>query len=270
VAEIRKQLARFPGEFKGSLMLAEIQVEHLNDLAGAEHTIEKLVTEPGQTQSNVAVALNLLADWQLKYGQAPELARAALERIVHMLPDTEHAYLAVQRIAHLTTPEMLVEKKEPHRVKMGHYQQNVGLLEEPALVRPPEEDAAVTASSLVKHLELFPQDAEARERLALIYAEHYQRLDLAADQIEQLVAQPNAPAKQVVHWLNMLADLQIKHASDLDGARIALQRIVDLYPRAAAAESAKTRAVHLALELRAKTKSQAVKLGTYEQNIGLQ
>ena len=127
----------------------------------------------------------------------------------------------------------------------------------------------MVASSLVKHLEEYPEDGEARERLALIYAEHYQRLDMAADQIEQLVAQPNAPAKQVVHWLNMLADLQIKHAGDLDGARSSLQRIVDLYPRAAAAESAKTRAVHLALELRAKTKSQAVKLGSYEQNIGL-
>src|SRR6185503_11574858 len=103
VAEIRKQLAKFPGDFTGSIMLAEIQTEYLNDLAGAEITIEKLVTDPGQTRSNVAVALNRLADWQLKHGQAPDLARAALERIVQMFPDTEHAYLALQRIAHLTT-----------------------------------------------------------------------------------------------------------------------------------------------------------------------
>ena len=35
VAEIRRQLARFPGDFAGMLMLAEVQAEQLDDLPGA-------------------------------------------------------------------------------------------------------------------------------------------------------------------------------------------------------------------------------------------
>ena len=121
----------------------------------------------------------------------------------------------------------------------------------------------------MKHLAEHPQDSEAREKLALIYAHHYQRLDLAADQLEQLIQQPNQPAKQVVHWLNLLADLQLKYASDLVAARQALQRIIDQYPGLAAAENAQRRMDILKLELKGKEKGQAVALGSYEQNIGL-
>jgi hypothetical protein len=186
-----------------------------------------------------------------------------------MFPDTEQAYLAGQRIAHLMTPEMLTEKKEPHRIKVGQFQESIGLLREPANVRAPTEDPAAVASKLVEHLRDHPQDSEARERLALIYAEHYQRLDLATGQLEELIAQPNLPPKHAVHWLNVLADLQIKNAGDTAAARAALQRVVELFPQSAAAENARNRMAHLELELRAKKKSQVVKLGSYEQNIGL-
>jgi hypothetical protein len=103
----------------------------------------------------------------------------------------------------------------------------------------------------------------------LIYASHYQRLDLAADQLEQLLAQPNLPARQAVHWLNLLADLRVRHARDLPAAREALQRVVDLFPRSAAGENAKTRMAHLQLELRSQTQSQPIKLGAHEKNLGL-
>ena len=269
VAEIRKQLTRFTGDFAGMLMLAGIQAENLNDLPGARMTIERLLNEPDHSPTNVSLALNRLADWQLKLGQDPDSARAMLERIIEMFPETEQAYLAAQRIAHLATPEMLAEKNEPHRIKLGQYQENIGLLREPATVRAPSEDPATVASNLVKHLAQHPQDGEARERLALIYAEHYQRVDLAADQLEELLAQPNLPAKQAVHWLNVLADLRVRHSEDVVAAREALQRVVDLFPGSAAAENAKHRMVHLQLELRSRKKSRVMKLGGYEQNTGL-
>jgi tetratricopeptide (TPR) repeat protein len=269
VAEIHKQLARFPGDFAGMLMLAEIQAEHLNDLPGAQVTIERLLQESERNPVNLSLALNRLADWQLKLAQDPDSARATLERVVQLFPETEQAYLATQRLAHLTPAEMLADQHERHRIKLGQYQENIGLLREPAAVRAPVEDPATLAGDLVRHLEQHPQDSEARERLALIYAEHYHRLDLATEQLEQLLAQPNLPAKPVVHWLNLLADLQVKQAGDLAAARSALQRIVDSFPQLAAAENAKNRMAHLPLELRAKKKSQAVKMGSYEQNLGL-
>ena len=39
-------------------------------------------------------------------------------------------------------------------------------------------------------------------------------LDLALGELEQLITQPNQSSKQVVHWLNLVADLQIKYAAD--------------------------------------------------------
>ena len=44
---------------------------------------------------------------------------------------------------------------------------------------------------------------------------------------------------------------------------------MDLFPDTAAAGLAASRIAHLRLELRGKEKSQAVKLGSYEEDVGL-
>ncbi|MEK7686629.1 MAG: tetratricopeptide repeat protein [Verrucomicrobiota bacterium] len=268
IAEIHMQLARFPDDFLGLMLMAEIQAENLNDLPGAQETIERIVRFEGRAPKNVAFALNRLADWHLKFNQDRAAAREALERIPALLPDTELAQMAAQRIAHLTPMEMLLEKKEPSRIALRKFEDRIGL-QDRVETHAPIKDPAALAEQYVKHLEEYPLDNEARENLAMIYANHYQRLDLALDQLEQLIAAPHQPAKQVVHWLNVLADLHIKLAGDANAARQALQRIVDTYPKSAAAENALSRMAYLKLELRPQQKSQAVKLGTYEQNIGL-
>jgi hypothetical protein len=52
--------------------------------------------------------------------------------------------------------------------------------------------------------------------------------------------------------------------------RATVQRIIDLYPKSAAADVAANRITLLKLELKAtKEAGPAVKLGTYEQDIGL-
>jgi hypothetical protein len=108
-----------------------------------------------------------------------------------------------------------------------------------------------------------------REKLATIYAERYERLDLAADQLNQLVESPNHPPKEIARWLNLLADLQIKFGADYEVIRETLQRIIDRFPGLAPAELAQQRIEHLKLELKGKERGHVVKLGTYEQNIGL-
>jgi hypothetical protein len=112
-------------------------------------------------------------------------------------------------------------------------------------------------------------DTEARENPAVIYADHYARLDLAFDQLEQMIQLPNQPHRLVVRWLNQFADLQIRSGADYESVKSTLQRIVDLDPNVAAAEIARKRIDLLKLELKAKQAKEAVKLGTYEQNIGL-
>ena len=72
-----------------------------------------------------------------------------------------------------------------------------------------------------------------------------------------------------MHCLNIIADIQVKFGNNYEAARDALQRIVDLYPNSAAAESARNRIDRLKLELRPHRESESIKLGTYEQNIGI-
>lgn len=269
IAEIRKQLEKFPTDVEGQMKLAEIQAENLNDLQGAEVTINRLCAQPGQAPRHIAIALNTLADWHLKYAVDREAAKADLQRIVDMFPESEFALLASQRIGHLAGTAELLASHDRQRIQMREGIKNIGLLQSSAHLQPAAADPAQTATEYVKHLESHPQDTEVREKLAVLYADHYQRLDLAADQLNQMIEQPNQPAKSVVRWLNLLADLQIRHGAGYDAAWTTLGRIIERYPNSAAADLARNRMDLLKLELKIHEQKPSVKLGQYEQNIGL-
>jgi len=269
IAEIRKQLQKFPTDYTGQLMMAEIQAENLNDLPGAELTIERFCKQPGHAPRNIAFALNTLADWHLKYNIDRDAAQQDLQKIVERLPNSEFALLAQQRIGHLASAEHMLSAHDRPRVHLSQGIQNIGLLQSSSHLTPTDGDPGKQAQQYVSHLAQHPQDTEAREKLAVIYADHFQRLDLAADQLQQLIDQPNQPAKQVVHWLNLLADLQIRHGAGFDAASQTLSQIIERYPNQAAADIARNRLDLLKLELKAMETKQPVKMGTYEQNIGL-
>ena len=267
--EIRAQLAKFPTDFEGHMLLAQLQVENLNDLAGAEATIEQLVAQPGHAPCNIAFALYSLADWHLQHAKDPAAARLALERVLELLPNSEFALGAAQRIAHLADRETLMRANDPQAIAVPEGVQNVGLLRDSPGIGPAEKDPAALANEYIKQLEQHPLDTEAREKLAILYLDHYGRLDLASGELEQLITMPHQPHRLVVHWLNLLADLQIRSGADYETVRDTLQRIIDLDPGLASASNAQSRIALLKLELKAKQKSQTVKLGSYEQNIGL-
>ena len=269
VAEIRKQLDRFPRDVEGQLLLAQIQAEDLNDMPLAEITIQHFCEQPGHAPQNVVFALYSLADWHLKISQDREAARLDLEKIVALFPESEFALGASHRIAHLGGAEMLLPPGERRTFVVAEGVHNIGLLQSSEHLKPAEADPGQLAADYVRHLERHPLDTEAREKLAILYADHYARPDLATDQLEQLIQEPKQPAKLVVHWLNLLADLQVRSGVACETIRETLQRIIDRDPKVAAAEMARHRQALLRLELKAKEKSQAVKLGSYEQHIGL-
>lgn len=269
VAEIRAQLLRFPTDVEGQLLLAEVQAEGLKDLESAEQTILTFCAQPGHAQKNLAFALYSMADWHLKIAHDSQAARRCLQRIVDHLPDTEFSLGAAQRIAHLASPELRFRLQDPKKFVVPDGVRQVGLRQDQQPVKPPEEDPAQLAADYVRHLERHPLDSDAREKLAVLYADHYHRLDLAADQLEQLITQPNQPGRLVVHWLNLLADLQVRCGVDIETVRATLQRIIDRDPALAAAEVTRRRMELLKLEFKALEVNQDVKMGTYEQNIGL-
>jgi len=269
IAELRRQLDRFPTDFEGQMLLAQIQAENLKDLPGAEMTIQHLCAQPGHAQKNIAFALYSMADWHLKYGTDREAAKRVLEEVTKLLPDTEFALTAAQRVAHLGDAELLLAPHERRKFAPTEGVHNLGLARNPPPMEPVAKDPAQQATEYVRHLEQHPLDTDIREKLAMLYAEHYQRLDLAIDQLEQMIQQPGQPPRLVVHWLNLLADLQIRFGHEYDAIKATLERIIALYPNLAAAEIARKRIDLLKLELKAKQPKQSVKLGTYEQNIGL-
>ncbi|HOX59419.1 MAG TPA: hypothetical protein P5205_19905 [Candidatus Paceibacterota bacterium] len=269
VLEIHKQLERFPTDVEGQLLLAQIHAEDLKDMPAAELTIQRFCDQPGHAPQNVAFALYSLADWHLQITQDREGARRDLEKIIALFPQSEFALGAAHRIAHLGSTEMLLAPHDRRKFTVTEGVRNLGLVPDGEQPQPTEPDPGKVAAECVKHLEQHPLDTEARETLAVIYADHYARLDLAAGELEQMIGQPNQPGKRVVHWLNLLADLQIRNGAGLEAVRQTLQRIVDRDPNAAAAEIARNRIARLKLEMKPKEKSQAIKLGSYEQNIGL-
>jgi tetratricopeptide (TPR) repeat protein len=269
VEEIRKQLARFPTDVEGQLLLAEVQAENLKDLPAAEQTIEGFCQQPGHAPQNLTFALYSMADWHLKVGQDPQAAQRFLQQVIQLLPDTEFALGAAQRIAHLGTADSLLSPYDRKKFVVPEGVRNVGLLKKPLPSPRLEQDPELLAAEYVRHLEQHPLDMEAREKLAVIYANHYKRLDLATGELEQMIAQPNQPARLTVHWLNLLADLQVRAGADYETVRQTLQRIIDRDPNLAPAEIARKRMALLKLELKANQNRQPVKLGAYEQNLGL-
>ena len=269
IAEIRKQLDRFPTDVEGQLLLAQIQAEDLKDLPAAELTIERLCAQPGHAAQNIVFALYSLADWHLSVTQDREAAQGHLQKVIELFPESEFALGAAHRIAHLGNADMLLASHEEKKYVVPEGVKNLGLLRDQDHLRPAEASPEEVAAACVKHLERHPLDTEAREKLAVIYADHYGRLDMATDELEQMIGQPNQAGRLVVHWLNLLADLQIRHGATYETVRETLQRIIDRDPKAAAAELARNRLSLVRLELKSKEKSQAVKLGSYEQNIGL-
>jgi tetratricopeptide (TPR) repeat protein len=270
VVAVREQLAKFPNDFEGVSLLAGIQAEDLQDLPGAEMTLNHFCDQPDPPPRQFAAAMNQLADWHLKLAQDADSARAALEKIVARFPGTELALQAAQRIAHLggTEKQWLASlDRQPMAVPEGV--KSAGLRDSMKDLIPDETDPARLAADYVKHLEQHPLDTEAREKLAVLYAGHYQRLDLAAGELNQLIEMPNQPAKRVAHWLNLLVDLQVQLGADYETVRGTLERIIEHFPDLAAGEMARTRLGRLKLELKGKKETPGVKLGVYEQNIGL-
>ena len=270
IVATREQLAKFPNDFEGVLLLANIQVEDLNDLAGAEMTLNHFCDSPNAPDRQVVAALTQLADWHLKKAADVDAARAALQKIAARFPDTQFSLQAEQRLAHLgETEKIILAQHDRQAMVVPEGVNNIGLLDSTEFLRPQEIEPGRQAAVYVKHLEQHPHDAEVRERLAAIYARDFKRLDLATLELEQLINEPRHKPKQVANWLNLLANFQIELGADVAAVRATLEKIVTRFPDLPVAEVAQRRLARINSEFKGKEKTPDVKLGVYEQNIGL-
>jgi tetratricopeptide (TPR) repeat protein len=270
LAEVRKQLERFPTDFTGQMIMAETLADHMNDLPSAQTIVERICTQEGHPPARVAGALMQLADWQLKYWQDPDSARVSLEQIQARFPNTEFAHIAAQRVSHLATREYLEQSRNRPLIPLGPPLEDVGLRKPPIDVQPIIEDLGQKATEYIQHLEQHPLDGEVREKLAMIYVDYYKRPDYAIRELEQIIEQPGVPVRQACKLYSTIADVHMKVSGDHEAARKVLEQLIERFPNTAAAELARQRLGTLKLELRSKQDAPtAVKMGDYDQDIGL-
>ena len=267
---VREQLAKFPHDFEGILLLANIQAEDLNDLPGAEITLNNFCNSANAPDRQVVAAFTQLADWHLKKTVDMDAARAALQKIVARFPDTEISLRAEQRLAHLgETEKIILGQHDRQAMAVPEGVQNIGLLDSTEFLRPKEIEPGKLAAIHVKHLEQHPHDSEVREKLAMIYARDFKRLDLATMELAQLINEPRHSPKQIAGWLNLLANFQVELGAEVADVTATLAKIVEQFPDSPQAEVAQRRLARINLEFKGKEKTPGVKLGVYEQNIGL-
>lgn len=99
IVAIREQLAKFPNDFAGVMLLANIQAEDLDDLAGAEMTLRCFCEVADAPDSQVLQALTQLADWQLNQAFNEDAALAILHQIMARFPDAKISRRAAERLA---------------------------------------------------------------------------------------------------------------------------------------------------------------------------
>ena len=271
IVAVREQIAAFPDDFEGVMLLASIQAENQQDLPGAENTLNQFCERPKSPPNQIAAAWNTLADWHLKIGLDVDSARASLQKIIERFPESELALRAEQRVAHLVeTEKMMLDQRDRPTIHLPEGVQNAGLLDSTEFLRPDEIDPGKMAAAHVKHLEMHPHDSEVREKLAVMYAKDFRRLDLATMELAQLINEPRYSPKQIVGWLNLLANLQIECGADVATVTATLRLIVDRFPDLPIAEVTRRRLARIDSELKGKGQTKPeIKLGVYEQNIGL-
>jgi len=260
IAEIRKQLERFPGEVQGLLLLAEIQGKDLGDWEAARASVEEIVAQESLPVAPRARALQALADWHLDSGNDIPGARALLERIEQLFPGTPEARDARQRMDHLGDAEWRKERAAPSTLRVKVNDRRLGLEASGTCEPPPQESAEDRVARLVRWLAEHPADTEAREQLAMAYAEADGSADRAVAQLEWLIAQPHPTPRQLETWHHKIADLRILYGADEAGAREALSRLVTSLSGTALAARAQTRIEHLKLEVKGRGQASRIRM----------
>ena len=278
VEAVEVQLEQYPGDFDGLMLKATIQAENLDDLPAAVATIQKTLEDPDKARFNLPVALNKMADWQLKIAGDAAAAKRSLEQIREMLPGTQAAQLASQRLATLDASEESeaiagdFNESYRHLVEKSAAKDNfTGPLEIPMAVEADSIQAdEAKLQTCLRRVALHPDSINNRVELAALYLSHARQPEMALQQYEHLLTLPGMTIHQKTAWLNKLADIQVKNGETYESIRVTLERVISMDPNAAPAARAEQRIAHLRIEMRGVNKdSKKLQLGSYDEEVGL-
>ena len=246
--EIIRELEKSADDFDGWMMLAGLYANNFNDLPEAEQTILEICDHRKTTSSQLSVALQQLATWQLQRGDLGA-ARRTLQMICHRLPGSHLAHMAQLRINQLpTSATELRQQQESSTIPLPALSDAIDEAPPPPPSDAERRAAAEEANSCVEILKADPNNVHARERLARLFAEHLDKADMGIEQVTLLLDLPDQPDLRRAEWLGMIAAWQLRFRQDKDAARVILERIVGEFPQTPQALSARRRLQLLARE----------------------
>tara|TARA_B100001971_G_C18181914_1_gene533269 strand:- start:110 stop:1132 length:1023 start_codon:yes stop_codon:yes gene_type:complete len=208
---IDDELVKFPCDFEGQMLKAQIQMESLHDFPSAEGTLLCIASQHQYEPGQVARALNQLADWQKKKGDVDAM-KGTLAGLRDRYPNTGIEFSCAQRLARLG---FSIDSNDPR-------------------------DASEIVSECLKQLEEHPLDNHTREQLARVYFGRYGKPDLAWEEMNKLFENRFQQPRDISRWLNLMADWHLKKDNP-DGARQCLKQITARYPNLPCSEAAQER-----------------------------
>jgi len=233
--EILRQLEKFPEDFQGWLLLAEVYAEHYRDVDSAQETVLATCAQKNVTWAETAVALHRLADWHLEITQDVAAAQRVLREIGRRMPGTHLAQGAQERLDRLLQPT--TKNRCPPAARMAVEDP----LNDKRTMSGPRLNQAVArarVTACVRCLERDPRDAAAREELARLYAEHLGEGDCGIRELKLLLELPDQPAHKIMEWLGLLSQWQEHYRNDAAASRQALRRIAGQFPQSVQAFAA--------------------------------
>jgi hypothetical protein len=246
--DVISELEKREDDFEGWMMLAELYANKFADIQEAEQTVLEICDQPKTSPSQIAVALNRLADWHLKISQDPEAARRALLTICDRLRNTHMARMAQLRMNQLPrTTEELREQQIASPIRLPSLGDQ---MDEPLPIEDEMDrhKAAAMANACAAKLALNPDDVPTREKFARLLAERLNKPDLGIEQLTLLLNMPQQSDMKRAEWLSMTAVWHIRYREDVDTGRSVLERLVREFPQTPQALAARRRIHLLAVE----------------------
>lgn len=245
-----EELEKSEDDFEGWMMLAELYANRFNDLPEAEQTILEICDQPKTTASQIAIALNRLADWHLEVGKDPEAARRVLLALCDRLRGTHMARMAQLRMNQLPrTRDELVEQETAAPIPLPALGDQLDA-EVPFGREFDRSKAASMANACAARLAEDPNNVPMRERFARLLAERLGKADLAIEQVTLLLNMPDQPDARRAEWLGLAAAWHLRYRNDPENGRHLLERVIRDFPNTPQALAAKRRLHLLAMELR--------------------
>jgi tetratricopeptide (TPR) repeat protein len=237
IQSARTTLTIKPDDFDTLMFIASIQAEDLDRLDSAVITLEDALRSKRIERGQIVYALNTLADWHLKVLE-PEAARGYLRRIIDLLPDTDAAQRAEQRVIRMKDRAAMVADAQTRTIEMPEFERDLGLKGKKSTVKRKGSNPVAIIAELERELEKHPNDWTAREELAGVYANEHKNVKRAVEELEILVSGAKAPRREIARWLHLIADWQSRLGKDPDSARFTLDRIIDRFPDTVLAQRA--------------------------------